>query len=461
MKKIITFLALLMMSVTMAKAQPVKNAPAVLGTVMTEQAHTPFLTSPTNRIQLSSQPPVMAPKKAPRKAVNLSQLGLPIDGIAINKQYEYKNSGILVEAPIRTTTCATKVRMVDENHIGITGLVEDGNVEITVEVNLSDGSFSIPDGTVAVNTDYGPVGIFNALELGYPIEGHISEEGISIDDVWIDAFTEGDYTGYRWSSDYYFKTTDIVNFNGTMTFTNSILTSPVDVYIVQEKNNVYVYNFLGMGPAVTIYVKEDKTFTIPTQLITQNNYGDFYTYGVDDEGISPTVSTITGTGEDTTLTIDGNWSLINDTGTWYEVISGTTITLTDGSEFKYPAIQDVPAIPAQPTIVRINPYNAAAGYGSVVFEMPTIDQDGDLMKEDKLYYILYYYDGSSISPITFTPGLYVNLTENLTEVPYLFDDSYDFQTRGDYKYVFLNYDFSNYTRIGIQSVTVMSSPFLQ
>ena len=54
-------------------------------------------------------------------------------------------------------------------------------------------------------------------------------------------------------------------------------------------------------------------------------------------------------------------------------------------------------------------------------------EDGDYMDPDKLFYSLYV-DGAVYE---FKKPMYKNLTENLTEVPYTFNDSYDFDIQDD------------------------------
>ena len=54
-------------------------------------------------------------------------------------------------------------------------------------------------------------------------------------------------------------------------------------------------------------------------------------------------------------------------------------------------------------------------------------EDGDYMAPDKLFYSLYV-NGAVYE---FKKSMYKNLTENLTEVPYTFNDSYDFDIQDD------------------------------
>ena len=58
----------------------------------------------------------------------------------------------------------------------------------------------------------------------------------------------------------------------------------------------------------------------------------------------------------------------------------------------------------------------------------------------------------SVEQITFSPDLYEKLTEDMTEIPYGFTDSWDFTTSGK---VYLNQsveEIQSWTKIGVQSI---------
>ena len=386
-----------------------------------------------------------------RVKLNLDHFDWPMSRLALNYQYE-SNDSQLVQASIPAVAYATTVNKVDDTHISFVGLVLDGNEEVTVEVNLTDGSFAIPDGTVFASTDYGHVAIFNMSEEGAPIKGTISEEGIWLDDMWSDRFVDGDKKDSKWSSPYILKTAALVVPNALMTCTYYNGENTDDVYVMQETGKAMVFNFAGMGIFLKINMKEDNLIEIPYQLVLKNDY-DYYAYPVDEDG-SKTFNTITGTGSGATLTFNDDWTICsNNGGGWFGVLSQTSITLTDGSVFNFPTIDDVAAIPAQPKIIKIENYNPQNGFGALHIDVPNTNQEGNLLKESKLYYKFYSKLDGVVAPITLQSDLYKNLNEDLIEIPYTQNDNYDFDISDDgYKKVYLNFDFSGYSGIGIQSI---------
>ena len=60
--------------------------------------------------------------------------------------------------------------------------------------------------------------------------------------------------------------------------------------------------------------------------------------------------------------------------------------------------------------------------------IPTTDVDGNYILPGKLFYNVYFDD--SVDPFVFTTATYTNLTEDMTDVPYGYDDGYDFMFRG-------------------------------
>lgn len=114
--------------------------------------------------------------------------------------------------------------------------------------------------------------------------------------------------------------------------------------------------------------------------------------------------------------------------------------------------EDVPAMPADPSVEFINDFDASEGYGSIGMIIPTVSVDGEPLVKDKLYYQLYREIGGVAEPVTFTPDLYIKLESDMSIIPYSFTDDWDFQDREGYKLVFINEDFSNWERIGVKSI---------
>ncbi|MBO4464865.1 MAG: choice-of-anchor J domain-containing protein [Prevotella sp.] len=107
-------------------------------------------------------------------------------------------------------------------------------------------------------------------------------------------------------------------------------------------------------------------------------------------------------------------------------------------------IPDVAAIPALPEII------AASQTGDdpyISVNIPVEDEDGNPILTSKLSYQYYYEVGQEVTPLTLTPNEYPNLDEEMTEIPYGFTS-----TGISQQTLYLNMDFSNWRRVGIQSI---------
>ena len=109
-------------------------------------------------------------------------------------------------------------------------------------------------------------------------------------------------------------------------------------------------------------------------------------------------------------------------------------------------IPDVAATPAQPEITGAK--LTGTSYPNVSVNIPLEDEDGNPILSDKLSYQYYYEIDHVQNPLTLTTDLYTRLTEDMTEIPYNFTDSYDVYNDQFY----LNMDFSSWNKIGIQSI---------
>ena len=89
---------------------------------------------------------------------------------------------------------------------------------------------------------------------------------------------------------------------------------------------------------------------------------------------------------------------------------------------------EVPATPADPVITFYGPYSDQSACGVVTASIATVDTDGNYIQPSKLFYNVYFDD--STEPFVFTTSDYMNLTEDMTDVPYGFDDGYDFMFKG-------------------------------
>lgn len=121
---------------------------------------------------------------------------------------------------------------------------------------------------------------------------------------------------------------------------------------------------------------------------------------------------------------------------WYNQYLEVTIT----------KVVETAAMPADPEVTGIED----SEYGKIVtFNVPVVDSEGNGLLTSKLTYMFYTDVEGEIAPLTFTPTTHVKLTEELTEIPYGFTESYDFYDT----YIYLNDLYSkSWNKIGIQSI---------
>lgn len=112
-----------------------------------------------------------------------------------------------------------------------------------------------------------------------------------------------------------------------------------------------------------------------------------------------------------------------------------------------------PAVPAKPVVTEYLPiddhYNDGDIYGGITFVLFGMDVDGNYIDVHDLYYNIVVND----EIFTFTPDEFINLTEEMTDVPYDFADDFDFQVNDIYHNVY----FTNpeYVKIGVQAKYVV------
>ncbi len=332
-----------------------------------------------------------------------------------------------------------------ENSITINGWW--GNVlnsePIEATVDLAAGTVTVApqliyDGEVSVelvNVD--------AETEGAPLVGTIAEDGSIVFEEGCAALTsDGAYE--------YALTTMFVRPNGKMEFLNDGV-QIVDVYIEQdeEEEKVYVYNFGDFGRTIELGMNSDKTIEVPSsQIVYTGTNGDFYLYGLDET--AENLISLSATGTEKTITFDQDWTGYTSTQYWLGQNTGTTITLTDGSKFVYPAeIADVAATPANPTDLE---YNVHKTYGPrILVDVPRVDKNGKKLRKDKLFYQIYYIVGGDVFDYTLKTTDYKYLESDMDLIPYNFTDDYDIYTDGDSKKVYL-YGSDGWEKVGVKSI---------
>ena len=407
-------------------------------------------------------------RKAPKKA-SIADL-LTAEWMLCTDYYEYdEEAGQLVPATITGGGTPIKFSMVDAGTVAIEGFTSDATepVQATFSTTVSEdlqtagviAVVTIEDGQTLLESDYGPIVLKNlsAEEDGTPLTAYVLQTGmVVINDIWAGIIGgDGEYAGYLWTD---YGQSIAVPVNGKMAWGDGDAATEVPVVIMQDQENpkvATVFNFGGQETAIEVTMKENKSFVISEQPVFYYNseYGYFYVSGLNIVNGSYYLATLMGQGTENTLTFNVSWMLYSPTkGSIYETYDPATITMTQG-EFLYPVIPDVAATPANPEVKAVGNYDAEQGYGSIAFTIPTVDVDGNDLKEDKLFYQFYSDIAGDIQPITFTTDLYEKLTENMSIIPYTFTDNYDFADKGDYKVVFMNYNFNAmYDRIGVKSI---------
>lgn len=221
--------------------------------------------------------------------------------------------------------------------------------------------------------------------------------------------------------------------------------------VVKENDNVYVKNLDGnvidgwaKGTIDGDKVKFEKQYLgidtagafhaylwpVSIKATPDDWYGMFYDYTSADQ---TTYNWHTDTGK-----FDTEDGLVVNTGMNQIAAEKTFYTS------KFGPLEDKAVKPSNPVLTAYNGF--AYGYGELTFTLPVTDVDGDVMNDKNVYYRLYLDD----TPYEFTPSLYQNLKENMTDVPFLFTDNYDFKADGEsHTVVWYTTDFKKF---GIQSV---------
>ena len=108
-------------------------------------------------------------------------------------------------------------------------------------------------------------------------------------------------------------------------------------------------------------------------------------------------------------------------------------------------------MPAEPQILDLRYLDMSYPY--ITAEVPTLDVNGNMMLFSKLYYELWIEKDGMEEPLVLTKDLYSYIPEDMTEIPYVYDDNFDISRGGSL--VYLNQDveeIDTWKKIGIQSI---------
>ena len=113
-------------------------------------------------------------------------------------------------------------------------------------------------------------------------------------------------------------------------------------------------------------------------------------------------------------------------------------------------IEELAATPATPAVTV---FSATGSYPYAGFDIPAVDTEGNDIISSKLFYTIWVEKDGQEQPLTLAASLYKNLEEDITDIPYTLDDSYDIYAGG--ARVYLNQsaeEIASWTKIGVQSV---------
>lgn len=102
---------------------------------------------------------------------------------------------------------------------------------------------------------------------------------------------------------------------------------------------------------------------------------------------------------------------------------------------------EVAATPATPTDFNVSDpdldyYLYGYGWGTMEFNLPCSDVDGNYILPDKLSYVYYTRVNGEVKELTLSADDYINLDEDMTEIPYNFTDDWDIVALGSTHYTY-------------------------
>lgn len=114
-------------------------------------------------------------------------------------------------------------------------------------------------------------------------------------------------------------------------------------------------------------------------------------------------------------------------------------------------VYDVAATPADPEVTYL--LFTETDYPYVNFNIPAVDTDGNPMMLDKLFYTVWYEEGGTEKKFIVLTDDYVNVSSDMEEIPYNFNDYYDIYRGGKTFYLNpIDFDYTTWTKLGIQSI---------
>ena len=119
-------------------------------------------------------------------------------------------------------------------------------------------------------------------------------------------------------------------------------------------------------------------------------------------------------------------------------------------EVSFTIVNEFAATPADPSIESIT--IEGTSYPKAKFNIPTVDVEGNDIVTSKLFYTVWYEKDGQQSVYTVTAGEFKYVTEDMTEIPYDYDDNYDISRGGSTFYFNPTDEPATWTKIGVQSI---------
>lgn len=112
-------------------------------------------------------------------------------------------------------------------------------------------------------------------------------------------------------------------------------------------------------------------------------------------------------------------------------------------------IPDTAATPADPSVVDID---FEAEYPYVQFDIPLVDVEGNDILASKLFYTVWVVTNEDPEVFVLSADDYENIENDMTEVPYTFDDDWDIYAGGKQFYVNPTSAVATWKKVGVQSI---------
>jgi len=323
----------------------------------------------------------------------------------------------------------------------------------------TEGYFIIKDGQLAgTSSNYGDYVIrgmfyfegndqYNAGWYWTDIYAYPREDGVILlaDNIWLARYlTTGSYAGYTLTPYYMPGSNLTLTAPGSLVAEEYSLSAEDDsgdavsgtVNVGFDGNDVYIQGLSSIFPDAWVKgTLSGNTVTFAANQLLgiyyyQNTpYYMYLNYNADD--VVFTYDSNSGT-----LTAQNEVFEISDSQYYYDYYANCVIK----------KVLEKPGTPATPEITALK--NGNYGY-YMTFNIPTVDTEGNDMVTSKLSYMVYADVNKEVSPLTFTPATHINLTEDLTEIPYGFTEDWDFYSGT----IYFNELFSeDWNKIGIKSI---------